>query len=73
MGEWAAELKTHEAFGESFPMDRMSDEAMYVLGVLYQMRKKVSATPDLFEPDASKLIEAEIALYEGLVQGPEAA
>jgi hypothetical protein len=54
-------------------MDRISDEAMYVLGVLYQMREKVIATPDLFDPDASKLIDAEIALYEGLVQGPEAA
>lgn len=54
-------------------MERMTDEAMYVLGVLYQMRAKVTATPDLFEPEAFKLIDAEIALYEGLVQEPDAA
>jgi hypothetical protein len=54
-------------------MDRMTEEAMYVLRVLYQMREKVIATPDLFDHNASKLIDAEIAIYEGLLQEPEAA
>lgn len=54
-------------------MDRMTDEAMYVLAVLYQMREKVIATPDLFDPNASKLIDAEIALYERFVPEPDAA
>ena len=49
-------------------MEHMTDEAAYVLGVLYQMREKVIATPHLFDADASKLIEAEIAFYEGLMQ-----
>ena len=49
-------------------MEHMTDEATYVLGVLYQMREKVIATPHLFDADAAKLIEAEIALYEGLMQ-----
>jgi hypothetical protein len=48
-------------------MEHTTDEATYVLGVLYQMREKVIATPHLFDSDASKLIEAEIALYEGLM------
>jgi hypothetical protein len=54
-------------------MDRMTDEAMYVLRVLYQMREKVIATPDLFDSNALELIDAEIALYKGLVQELEAA
>ncbi|HTS10375.1 MAG TPA: hypothetical protein VMP68_32725 [Candidatus Eisenbacteria bacterium] len=49
-------------------MEQIADEATYVLGVLYQMREKVIATPHLFDADAVKLIEAEIAAYEGLKQ-----
>ena len=49
-------------------MEHMKDEATYVLGVLYQMREKVIATPHLFDADASKLIDAEIAFYESMVR-----
>ena len=54
-------------------MDRLTDEAMYVIGVLYQMRDKVTANPDLFLPDALDTIEKEIARYLGLAERHEAA
>ncbi len=54
-------------------MDRLTDEALYVMGVLYQMRDKVTENPDLFLPGALDTIDKEIARYEGLVQAHEAA
>jgi len=53
---------------ETCGTDHISDEVTYVLGVLYQMRAKVKATPKLFEDDALTLIDAEIARYEIVVQ-----
>ncbi|HTT21133.1 MAG TPA: hypothetical protein VMG82_19535 [Candidatus Sulfotelmatobacter sp.] len=49
-------------------MNRLSDEALYVLGVLHQMRDQVTANPSLFEPDALQLIDAEIARYGSLMR-----
>jgi len=66
---WAAELKARKDLSaRTISMEQIADEATYVLGVLYQMREKVIATPHLFDADAVKLIEAEIAAYEGLKQ-----
>lgn len=57
----------------SYQMERPTDETVYVMGVLYQMREKVTANPDLFLPDALDTIDREIARYEGLMQAREAA
>jgi len=46
------------------PMDFLTDDAVYVLGVLHQMRDQVQATPALFDPNALQLIDAEIARYQ---------
>jgi len=45
-------------------MDFLTDDAVYVLGVLHQMRDQVQATPALFDPNALQLIDAEIARYQ---------
>jgi hypothetical protein len=45
-------------------MDLLTDEAVYVLGVLHQMRDQVKATPALFDPNALELIDAEIDRYQ---------
>jgi len=58
---------------ETFRTEHITDEVTYVLGVLYEMRARVSATPTLFEDNALTLIDAEIARYEGVVQGIGAA
>jgi hypothetical protein len=54
-------------------MDRLTDEAIYVMGVLYQMRNKVIANPTLFVADALDTIDKEIARYEYLVHTNDAA
>jgi len=41
-------------------MERMVDEAEYVLTVLYRMRDVVSANPKLFDPDAQERIDEAI-------------
>jgi len=56
-----------------YQMERPTDEALYVMGVLQQMRDRVTANPDLFLPDALATINREIARYEGLMQEHEAA
>jgi len=48
-------------------MDLLTDDAMYVLEVLRQMRDQVTAKPDLFDPNALRLIEAEIARCRGMM------
>jgi hypothetical protein len=42
-------------------MERVVDEAQYVLTVLYRMRDEVSADPELFDPDAQERIDEAIA------------
>jgi hypothetical protein len=45
-------------------MQRVIDEAEYVLAVLYRMRDEVSANPKLFDPDAQGQIDESIARNE---------
>src|SRR5262249_10738504 len=54
-------------------MDLLTDDARYVLDVLRQMRDQVTAKPDLFDPNALRLIEAEIARCRDMVPEPAAA
>ena len=42
-------------------MERVVDEAQYVLTVLCQMRDEVLADPELFDPDAQERIDEAIA------------
>ncbi len=46
-------------------MQRLIDEAEYVLLVLHRMRDQVSATPELFDPHAGERID------EAIVRGQE--
>jgi hypothetical protein len=41
-------------------VQRIVDEAEYVLAVLYRVRHEASARPDLFDPDAQKRIDEAI-------------
>jgi hypothetical protein len=44
-------------------VDRLTDEAEYVLAVLYRMREEVIANPQLFEPMLrSELIKPSLLL-----------
>ena len=54
-------------------MDPLTDEAVYVLGVLHQMRDQVKAQPELYDPNALLMIDAEITRYRGMVQELDAA
>jgi hypothetical protein len=49
-------------------MQRVVDEAEYVLAVLHRMRDEVSENPDLFDPDAQRRMEEEIARLEHVVR-----
>jgi hypothetical protein len=42
-------------------MERVVDEAHYVLTVLYRMRDEIFANPELFDPDAQERIDEAIA------------
>jgi hypothetical protein len=42
-------------------MERLVDEAQYVLATLYRMRDEVSANPELFDPGARERIDEAIA------------
>jgi len=54
-------------------MDRLTDEVLHVMRVLYEMRDKVTENPDLFLPGALDTIDKEITRYEGLVHVQESA
>jgi hypothetical protein len=41
-------------------MERVVDEAKYVLAVLHRMRDEVAADPKLFDPDAQERIDDAI-------------
>ncbi len=47
---------------------RVADEATYVLAVLYQMRDRVVANPEMFGPNALKFIQEAIAHNETVVK-----
>jgi hypothetical protein len=45
-------------------MDRITEERLYVLEILYRMHDEVGAYPDLFSSDAQERIDQAIALLE---------
>jgi hypothetical protein len=51
-------------------MERVVDEAQYVLTVLYRMRHEVSANPELFDPDAQERIDEAIARIQTGLRSP---
>ena len=54
-------------------MQRVVEEAEYVLAILYRMREEAVAHPDLFEPDAQERIDKAIAIVEGVREAAKAA
>lgn len=53
-------------------MDRLADEAEYVLAILYRMRDEVIANRTWFDPDALERINEAIARIEGVAQQSQA-
>ncbi|HTR27604.1 MAG TPA: hypothetical protein VMI10_26780 [Terriglobales bacterium] len=49
-------------------MERLVDEAQYVLATLYRMQDEVSANPKLFDPDARERIDEAIARVQAVVR-----
>ncbi len=49
-------------------MQRVVDEARYVLTVLHRMRDEVSANPELYDPDAQKRIDEATARVENVLR-----
>jgi len=49
-------------------MQRIVDEAEYVLANLYRMRDEVSANPKLFDPDAQERIDEAIARTQDVLR-----
>jgi hypothetical protein len=49
-------------------MQRIVDEAEYVLEALYRMRDEVSANPKLFDPDAQERIDEAIVRIQHVLQ-----
>ncbi len=52
-------------------MQRVVDEARYVLTVLHRMRDEISANPELYDPDAQKRIDEATARVENLLRDAE--
>lgn len=52
-------------------MQRVVDEARYVLAVLHRMREEISANPELYDPDAQKRIDEATARVENLLRDAE--
>ncbi len=52
-------------------MQRLVDEAAYVLGVLHRMRDEVSANPRLFDPDAQERIDEAIARMQEVLRSAQ--
>lgn len=52
-------------------MQRVVDEARYVLTVLHRMRDEVSANPELYDPDAQKRIDEATARVENVLRDAE--
>jgi hypothetical protein len=49
-------------------MQRLVDEAQYVLALLYRMRDEVSANPELFDPGAQERIDEAIARIQAVLR-----
>lgn len=56
------------AVSDTRRMERLVDEAQYVLATLYRMRDEVSANPKLFDPDARERIDEAIARVQAVVR-----
>ena len=54
-------------------MDRLTDEAEYVLALLHRMREEVIANPQLFDPDGQEQIGKAIASIEEVKHTVKAA
>jgi hypothetical protein len=49
-------------------MERLVDEAQYVLALLSRMRDEVSANTDLFDPGAQERIDEAIARIQAVLR-----
>ena len=49
-------------------MQRVVDEAQYVLALLYRSRDEVSANPELFDPGAQERIDEAIARIHAVLR-----
>ena len=49
-------------------MQRVVDEAEYVLTVLRRMREEIAENPDLYDPDAQKRMDEEVARIQGVLK-----
>ena len=49
-------------------MQRVVDEAEYVLTVLRRMREEIAERPDLYDPDAPKRMDEEIARIQEVLR-----
>jgi hypothetical protein len=49
-------------------MQRLVDEAQYVLALLYRMRDEVSANPELFDSGAQERIDEAIARIQAVLR-----
>lgn len=54
-------------------MERLIDEAQYVLRALYQTRDEVSANPNSFAPDAAERIDEAIAHMHDVLRSARAS
>jgi hypothetical protein len=54
-------------------MDRVTDEAEYVLEVLHRMRQEMNAHPQWFEPDAVERIDKAITSLQDITIEVKAA
>lgn len=54
-------------------MQRVVEEAEYVLAILRRMREEVAARPELFDPDARERIDKAIVSIENVAQVARAA
>ncbi len=53
-------------------MQRVVDEAQYVLAVLRRMRDTVSANPESFDPDAQQRIDEAISCTQAVLRSAQA-
>jgi hypothetical protein len=63
-----ARTATPQIFSHNRFMQRVIDEPEYVLTALCQMRKRVSANPELFDPDAPGRIDEAIARTQAVLR-----
>ncbi len=49
-------------------MQRVVDEAEYVLTVLRRMREEIAKNPDQYDPDAQEKMEEEIACIQEVLR-----